>query len=149
MKKKFSASQTTTTAVGAGDIAAEPEIEKHTGLLSWISGAWKWYSIVTSWSATPSDDNIPTEKLVKAAIDSASARLIKYQIPADGVANESTGEITGTSTFNLPSDYGEAVFVQDGSMLAQFTVNASTNPKTITFNLVPLSGTCYLFYYKA
>ena len=79
-----------------------------------------------------------------------SSKLIRVQIPADGVANNDTGIISGTSTFNLPTDFDKdsVNFVQDGSMLAQYTINSSVTPNTITFNLVPLSGTCFLFYYS-
>ena len=147
MKRKFISTTTTTTPVGAGDISAEPVISKSgTGLLAWIGGIWKYFNVVTSWSGTLSDENIPTEKLVKNSIQ--GIKLKKYQIPSNGISDDNTGIISGTSTFNLPSDFGTDVFVQDGSMLAQYTVNTGVTPKTITFNLVPLKSTCFLFYYS-
>lgn len=149
MKRKFISTTTTTTPVGAGDISAEPEISKSgTGLLAWIGGIWKYFNVVTSWSGALSDDNIPTEKLVKNSIQ--GIKLKKVQIPSDGVSDNNTGVISGTSTFNLPTDFdpNSANFVQDGSMLAQYTINSSVTPKTITFNLVPLENTCFLFYYS-
>ena len=80
----------------------------------------------------------------------SDARYImkKVQIPSDGVADDNTGIISGLSTFNLPTDFGSDMFVQDGSILAQYTINTGVTPKTITFNLVPLANTCFLFYYS-
>jgi len=80
----------------------------------------------------------------------ARYKMNKFQIPADGVADNTTGIISGTSTFDLPTDFdpNSANFVQDGSMLAQYTINTSVTPKIITFNLVPLANTCFLFYYS-
>jgi len=76
----------------------------------------------------------------------ARYKMKKFQIPADGIADDNTGIISGTSNFDLPTDFGSDMFVQDGSMLAQYTINTSVTPKTITFNLVPLANTCFLFY---
>ena len=149
MKPKFISTTTETKPVGAGDIDAEPAIKKTgTGLLAWIGGIWKYFNVVTSWSTVLSDYNIPTEKLVKNSIQ--SIKLKKYQIPANGIADDNTGIISGTSTFNLPTDFdpNSANFVQDGSMLAQYAINTGVTPKTITFNLVPLQDTCFLFYYS-
>jgi len=80
----------------------------------------------------------------------ARYRMKKFQIPSDGITDDNTGIISGTSTFNLPTDFdpASANFVQDGSMLAQYTINTGVTPKTITFNLVPLANTCFLFYYS-
>jgi len=77
----------------------------------------------------------------------ARFRMIKYQIPSDGVANKDTGEITGTITFTLPDnfDYNSANFAQDGGMFAQYTLDSTA--KTITFTEIPLANTCFLYYY--
>lgn len=149
MKRKFISTTTTTTPVGAGDISAEPAISKSgTGLLAWIGGIWKYFNVVTSWSENLSDENIPTEKLVKNSIQ--GIKLKKFQIPSNGISDDNTGIISGISTFDLPADFdvNSANFVQDGSMLAQYSINIGVTPKTITFNLVPLKDTCFLFYYS-
>jgi len=143
-------SRTTTTTIpgsATGGLAGEPIIVKQDGILSWVLGAWVWLNKVTSWSTIPSDNNIPTEKLVFDSINAIAKKLIKYQIPSDGIANNDTGEIAGTITFTLPDnfDYNSASFAQDGGMFAQYTLNSTA--KTITFTQVPLANTCFIYYY--
>lgn len=87
--------------------------------------------------------------VVNIAVPSLSkAYLIRYQIPANGISDDNTGIISGASTFDLPVDFDSAAFVQDGSILAQYTINTEVTPKTITFNSIPLAGMCFLFYYS-
>ncbi len=72
----------------------------------------------------------------------------KYQIPANGVADNTTGLITGLITFTLPDDfdYSKANWAQDGGIFAQYTLNSTA--KTITFSEIPLANTCFIYYYQ-
>ena len=85
--------------------------------------------------------------LVPTDSELSKLKLKKYQIPSDGIVNNDTGEISGTSIFSLPDDFNfnSESFCQDGSILAQYSLNSTA--KTITFALTPLPGTCFIYYY--
>lgn len=123
MSKKIGSNVTTSTStITPSSLGVEPV----NGALTWLNGAWAF---------------------VSNFVTSDKAFLLKYTFYPDGISDDN-GVITGTKTFNLPSNfsYSKTHFARDGGLFANYTVDSTA--KTITFSVAPLSvNIVEIFYY--